>query len=249
MSTTDLPSRARVVIVGGGVIGSSIAYHLAQLGWTDVVLLERDQLTAGTTWHAAGLITSAGMADETALFMAGTRATCTASWRRRPGLSTGFRPVGHISLATNAAAAWRRCAARRPSSRVRRRGHEISPREIAELWPLLRRPTTCSSAFYVADEGRADPVGVAISLARGRHGNRCPGRRGRRRYRRAHRATAGSPGCSPSRATIECELRGQRRGMWARQFGALAGVDVPLQAAEHYYLLTEPMPGCTATCR
>src|ERR1022692_4389413 len=94
---TDLPSRAQVVIVGGGVIGCSIAYHLAHLGWTDVVLLEQHELTAGTTWHAAGLITSAGMADETALFFSRYSRDLYARLEAETGHSTGFRPVGHHS--------------------------------------------------------------------------------------------------------------------------------------------------------
>src|SRR5690242_21813272 len=97
---TDLPSRAQVVIVGGGVIGCSIAYHLAHLGWTDVVLLEQHQLTAGTTWHAAGLITSAGMTDETALFFSRYSRDLYARLERETGHSTGFRAVGHVSVAT-----------------------------------------------------------------------------------------------------------------------------------------------------
>ena len=94
-----VPGRAQVVIVGGGVIGCSIAYHLAHLGWTDVVLLEQHQLTAGTTWHAAGLITSAGMTDETSLFFSRYSRDLYARLEQETGHSTGFRAVGHISLA------------------------------------------------------------------------------------------------------------------------------------------------------
>ena len=91
-----LPDHARVVIVGGGAIGSSIAYHLARLGWSDVVLLERRQLTAGTTWHAAGLITSAGMATETLLWMARYTRDLCATIETETGQATGFRPIGHL---------------------------------------------------------------------------------------------------------------------------------------------------------
>src|SRR3970040_2363533 len=95
-----LPQHAQVVSVGGGVIGASIAYHLTKLGWRDVVLLERRQLTAGTTWHAAGLITGAGMTSETLVWVARyTRALCTTI-EGETGQATGFRPIGHISLAT-----------------------------------------------------------------------------------------------------------------------------------------------------
>src|SRR6202050_1220862 len=95
-----VPGRAQVFIVGGGVIGCSIAYHLAHLGWTDVVLLEQHALTAGTTWHAAGLITSAGMTAQTSLFFSRYSRECYARLEAETGHSTGFRPVGHLSIAT-----------------------------------------------------------------------------------------------------------------------------------------------------
>ena len=161
-----VPARAQVVIVGGGVIGCSIAYHLAHLGWTDVVLVERDALTAGTTWHAAGLITCAGMTDETALFMSRYSRDLYARLEAETGHSTGFRPVGHISLATTPQ---RLEALRRESEFVRGFGvddQEISAAELAAMWPL-RASHDVLAGFHVADEGRADPVGVATSLAKG----------------------------------------------------------------------------------
>jgi 4-methylaminobutanoate oxidase (formaldehyde-forming) len=153
-----VPDRAQVVIVGGGVTGCSIAYHLAHLGWTDVVLLEQHQLTAGTTWHAAGLITSAGMTDETALFFSRYSRDLYARLEQETGHSTGFRAVGHISLATTPQ---RREALRREADWMHGFGVEdveLSPRELAEMWPLARTDDVLS-AFYVADEGRADRSG------------------------------------------------------------------------------------------
>ena len=94
------PSHARVVIIGGGVIGTNIAYHLAHLGVRDVVLLEAHRLTAGTTWHAAGLVTSAGMVDETAMFMARYTRNLYEGLEKETGIATGFRTIGHISIAT-----------------------------------------------------------------------------------------------------------------------------------------------------
>ena len=161
-----VPSRAQVVIVGGGVTGCSIAYHLAHLGWTDVVLLEQHKLTAGTTWHAAGLITSAGMTDETSLFFSRYSRDLYARLEAETGHSTGFRAVGHISVATTGQ---RQEALRREAAWMHGFGvedTEISPAELAQMWPLARTDDVLS-AFYVADEGRADPVGVATSLAKG----------------------------------------------------------------------------------
>jgi glycine cleavage system aminomethyltransferase T/glycine/D-amino acid oxidase-like deaminating enzyme len=236
-----IPSRAQVVIVGGGVIGCSIAYHLAHLGWTDVVLLEQHRLTAGTTWHAAGLITSAGMTDETALFFSRYSRDLYARLEQETGHSTGFRAVGHISLATTPE---RQEALRRESAWMHGFGVddvEISPRELARMWPLARTDDVLS-AFYVADEGRADPVGVATSLAKGARqlgvrvieGVAATGVETRGRQVRAVLTEAGR---------IETDVVVNAAGMWARQFGALAGVGVPLQAAEHYYLLTAAVPG------
>jgi 4-methylaminobutanoate oxidase (formaldehyde-forming) len=240
-SASGVPDRAQVVIVGGGVIGCSIAYHLAHLGWTDVVLLEQHQLTAGTTWHAAGLITSAGMTDETALFFSRYSRDLYARLEQETGHSTGFRPVGHISIATTPQ---RQEALRREAQWMHGFGvedTEISAREIAGMWPLARTDDILSG-FYVADEGRADPVGVATSLAKGARqlgatileGVAATGVETRNR-----RVTA----VLTERGRIETEIVVNAAGMWARQFGALAGVSVPLQAAEHYYLLTDTVPG------
>ncbi len=236
-----VPDRAQVVIVGGGVIGCSIAYHLAHLGWTDVVLLEQHALTAGTTWHAAGLITSAGMTDETSLFFSRYSRDLYSRLEAETGHSTGFRPVGHISLATTPQ---RQEALRREAAWMHGFGvedTEISAREIAQMWPLARTDDVLSG-FYVADEGRADPVGVATSLAKGARqlgvkvveGVAAIGVETRRRHVTAVLTEAGR---------IETEVVVNSAGMWARQFGALAGVSVPLQAAEHYYLLTDTVPG------
>ena len=237
----SLPDRAQVVIVGGGVIGCSIAYHLAHLGWTDVVLLEQHALTAGTTWHAAGLITSAGMTDETSLFFSRYSRDLYARLEAETGHSTGFRPVGHISLATTPQ---RQEALRREAAWMHGFGvedTEISAREIASLWPLARTDDVMSG-FYVADEGRADPVGVATSLAKGA---RQLGVRIIEGVAATGVATTGKrvTAVLTEAGRIETEIVVNSAGMWARQFGALAGVSVPLQAAEHYYLLTDTVPG------
>ena len=238
---SGVPDRAQVVIVGGGVIGCSIAYHLAHLGWTDVVLLEQHALTAGTTWHAAGLITSAGMTDETSLFFSRYSRDLYARLEAETGHSTGFRAVGHISLATTPQ---RQEALRREAAWMHGFGvedTEISAAEIAAMWPLARTDDVLSG-FYVADEGRADPVGVATSLAKGAkqlgvrvvEGVAATGVSTHRRRVTAVRTEAGP---------IETDIVVNAAGMWARQFGALAGVSVPLQAAEHYYLLTDTVAG------
>ena len=239
----EQPQRAQIVIVGGGVIGCSIAYHLTKLGAKDVILLERNALTSGTTWHAAGLITSAGMVDETALFMSRYSRDLYERLEEETGLSTGFTPIGHISIATNKD---RMEALHREGLFVKGFGvedHELSPKEIQEMWPLLRTDDLVGG-LYIADEGRADPVGVAMSLAKGARNNGA--------VILEHTPAIGVEingrrvtGVVTEQGTIECETVVNCAGMWARQFGVMAGVEIPNQAAEHYYVITEPMEGVT----
>ena len=240
MGSPTVPDRARVVIVGGGVIGCSIAYHLAHLGWTDIVLLERHSLTAGTTWHAAGLITSAGMADETSLFMTRYSRDLYSRLEAETGHSTGFREVGHILIASTPerVEVLRRAGAWQHGFGVPE--SEISPREVADMWPLLRTDDVLAG-FYVPDEGRADPVGCAVSMAKGARmlgAKVVEGVSVTGVEQRNGRVTA----VLTDAGRIETEIVVNAAGMWAGKFGRDAGVHVPLQAAEHYYLITGPVP-------
>jgi glycine/D-amino acid oxidase-like deaminating enzyme len=163
---TALPDRAQVVIIGGGVIGTSVAYHLAALGWTDVVLLERDQLTSGTTWHAAGLVVSGGMTTETLAWMTRYSTDLYARLEDETGQSTGFKPVGYLQTASNPE---RMHKLRREADFLRLMGierEEISAREVAGLWPHVDASGVIGG-FFTASEGRADPYNVAMSLAAG----------------------------------------------------------------------------------
>ena len=166
MSDPVLPDRARVVVVGGGVIGCSVAYHLAGEGWTDVLLLERDQLTSGTTWHSAGLIVTFGSTSETSTSMRTYTRDLYARLEAETGLSTGFKPVGFIEVATDRdrLEEYRRVAAFNRWCGVD--VHEISAAEVAELFPLARTDDILAG-FYVAEDGRANPVDVTMSLAKG----------------------------------------------------------------------------------
>ncbi len=236
-----LPSRAQVVIIGGGVIGASIAYHLAHLGIQDVVLLESHRLTAGTTWHAAGLITSAGMVDETALFMSRYTRDLYARLEEETGISTGFRTIGHISLATNPRRleVLRRDAAFAHGFGVEHA--ELSREQVKAIWPLANVDDVLAG-FSVSDEGRADPVGVTMSLAKGAR------MRGARiiegvRVTGIAQARGRVTGVVTERGPIETETVVNAAGMWAREVGRMAGVDVALQAAEHYYVITERVEG------
>ncbi len=240
-----LPERARVVIIGGGVIGCSVAYHLARAGWTDVVLLERNRLTSGTTWHAAGLIVTFGSMSETSTEMRKYTRDLYSRLETETGLATGFMPVGFIELATETdrLEEYRRVAAFNRFCGVD--VHEISGTEVAGLFPLARTDDVLAG-FYVEGDGRANPADVTMSLA--------AGARMRGVSIVENVAATGIvtkrgaiSGVETDRGVIETEFVVNCAGMWARQIGADAGVNIPLQAAEHYYLITEQIEGISNT--
>ncbi|MBX6752021.1 MAG: GcvT family protein [Micromonosporaceae bacterium] len=237
----EIPDRARVVVIGGGVIGTSVAYHLAHLGVTDVVLLERDRLTSGTTWHAAGLMVTFGSMSETSIRMRQYTRDLYSRLEAETGLATGFAPVGFIEVAADAD---RLEEYRRVATFNRHLGvdvHEISPREVGELFPLARTDDILAG-FYVPGDGRVNPVDVTMSLAKGAR-------------QRGVRIIEGVPATGVAKrggavagvhtpyGFIEAEVVVNCAGMWARQLGEADGVSIPLQAAEHYYLVTEPLSG------
>jgi glycine cleavage system aminomethyltransferase T/glycine/D-amino acid oxidase-like deaminating enzyme len=235
----NLPDRARVVVVGGGVIGTSVAYHLAHMGVRDVVLLERDRLTSGTTWHAAGLMATFGSTSETSTELRKYTRDLYLRLEAETGLATGMRQVGLIELAIEEGRLeeYRRVAAFNRHCGVE--VHEISAREVADLWPLARTDDVLAG-FYIPADGRVNPVDVTMSLAKGAR-------------QQGARIIEGVPvtgfltangtvtGVRTAQGDIEAEYVVNCAGMWARQLGELAGVSIPLQAAEHYYLLTEPI--------
>jgi glycine/D-amino acid oxidase-like deaminating enzyme len=154
MLGAPLPQRARVVIIGGGVIGCSVAYHLAHMGWRDIVLLERDRLTSGTTWHAAGLIVTFGSTSETSTRMRQYTRELYARLEQETGQATGFKPVGFIEIATDTdrLEEYRRVAAFNRYCGVD--VHEISAAQVRDLFPLARTDDILAG-FYVAEDGRA----------------------------------------------------------------------------------------------
>ncbi len=236
-----LPKHARVVVVGGGVIGCSVAYHLAHMGWKDVVLLERDRITSGTTWHAAGLMVTFGSTSETSTEMRKYTRDLYNRLEAETGQATGFKPVGFIEVAADRD---RLEEYRRISAFNRHCGvdvHEISPAEILKLFPLARVDDVLAG-FYVKEDGRVNPVDCTMALAKGA---RMQGVRiieevaATGILKKNGRVT----GVCTKHGNIEAEYVVNCAGMWARQFGDLAGVNVPNQAAEHYYLITEEIPG------
>ena len=245
MSEPVLPKRARVVVVGGGIIGCSVAYHLAHMGWKDVVLLERDRLTSGTTWHAAGLMVTFGSTSETSTEMRRYTRDLYARLEAETGQSTGFLPVGFIEIATEPD---RLEEYRRVSAFNRYCGvdvHEISAAEVKDLFPLARTDDILAG-FYVKEDGRVNPVDATMALAKGARlqgatileGVAATG---------IMQARGAVTGVKTALGDIEAEFVVNCTGMWARQLGAKAGINIPLQSAEHYYLITDKIAGLTAS--
>jgi heterotetrameric sarcosine oxidase gamma subunit len=239
-STGNLPSQAHVVIIGGGIIGCSVAYHLTKLGWNDVLILERKELTSGTTWHAAGLIVTPD-SDELAVEMATYTRELIKSLEVETSQSTGFKEIGYLQLACTPDWLEER---RRMAVAARRLGvnyQEISPTEVKKLWPLADTSDVLAG-FYTPEDGRANPVDVTMALAKGARMG------GAKIFEETevvgiNKENGCVTGVVTNKGEIKAEIVVNCAGLWGRHVGKLAGVNVPLQAAEHYYLLTQPIEG------
>ena len=236
----DLPNRARVVIVGGGIVGCSLAYHLTLRGCTDVVLLERKQLTCGTTWHAAGLVGQL-RATYNLTRLAQYTANLYASLEQETGQATGFRQTGSIAVATHAA---RMEELLRGASMAKCFGLEVqtlSPSEIAAMWPGVHTGDVVGGVFLPKD-GRCNPIDTTQALAKGAR------MRGAKIYENTPVEkilieNGKAVGVRTAGWEIRADMVVNCAGMWAHELGVQTGTTVPLHAAEHFYIVTEPIAG------
>ncbi len=239
----DIPGETRVVIIGGGIVGCSVAYHLTKIGWQDVVLLERKKLTCGTTWHAAGLVGQLRASlnlTKLAVYTAGLY----SNLEQETGQATGFKQNGSLAVASNEE---RFEELKRGASMARMAGLEvavITPAEARDLYPLLNIEDLVGAVFLPKD-GQTNPIDTTMALAKG-------ARMGGAKIfedvkvTAVHRANGRVSGVETERGTIKAEYVVNCAGMWAREVGLMAGVRVPLHACEHYYILTDPMPDVPA---
>ncbi|WP_187393847.1 FAD-dependent oxidoreductase [Oceaniovalibus sp. ACAM 378] len=241
-----LPTHARVVIIGGGVIGCSVAYHLTKLGWTDVVLLERKRLTSGTTWHAAGLIAQL-RATANMTRLAKYSQELYGALEAETGVATGFKRCGSITAALTDQ---RKEELFRQAAMARAFGvevEEIGPAEVKARYEHLNIEGVTAGVWLPLD-GQGDPANIAHALARGARqrgarvfeGVRVTGiTRDGRRAVGVDWAQDGEVGHIATDHVVNCA------GMWGHEVGRMAGVNVPLHACEHFYIVTEAIAGLT----
>ena len=238
----EVPHSARVVIVGGGIIGTSVAYHLAKLGISDVVLLERRQLTCGTTWHAAGLVGQL-RGSQRMTQLAKYTAELYAGLEAETGQATGFKQTGSISIATNKA---RFEELKRNASMAKifdLQVDVITPEEVKERYPLVNTEDVLG-AVHIPSDGKANPVDVTQALAKGARAGGAMIFEDTKVLAINHDGERVT-GVKTDAGQITADAVVMCGGMWTRDLAATIGVTVPLHACEHFYIVTEPFDGVT----
>jgi heterotetrameric sarcosine oxidase gamma subunit len=237
---SELPSSAKIVIVGGGIVGCSVAYHLGRMGLTDVLLLEQGKLTCGSTWHAAGLVgqlrTSANITQ-----LLGYSVALYDTLEKETGLATGWKRNGGLRLACNAE---RWTEVKRQATTATSFGlemHLLDAHEAQKLWPLMQVDDVVGAAFLPTD-GQASPSDIAMSLAKG-------ARQGGVTIAEGVKVTGIEVDSGRVRAVvtdkgrIACDKLVICAGQWSRDLGRMAGVNIPLVSVQHQYLITESIDG------
>jgi sarcosine dehydrogenase len=237
---SELPSSAKIVIVGGGIVGCSVAYHLGKMGLTDVILLEQGKLTCGSTWHAAGLVgqlrTSANITQ-----LLGYSVELYDGLEKETGLATGWKRNGGLRLACHHE---RWTEVKRQATTATSFGlemHLLDPKEAQELWPLMQVDDVVGAAFLPTD-GQVSPSDITMSLAKGARQNDVTIAEGAKVTEievEAGRVRA----VATDKGRITCDKLVICAGQWSRDIGRLAGVNVPLVSVQHQYLITESVDG------
>ncbi len=236
------PKSARVVIIGGGIVGCSVAYHLTELGWTDVVLLERHQLTGGTTWHAAGLVGTL-RATHNMTSLAKYSGDLYSRLEAEMGFPTGFKRTGSIAVADNAERLEELTRSVDMAHCFDVEANVVSVEELAAYWPLMNADDIIGGVHVPAD-GQTSPVDTTMALAKAAKQG------GARiiedvRVQRILTRDRKAVGVETTRGNIDAEFVVNCAGMWGRRLASDVGVAVPLNGCEHFYIVTEPVEGLT----
>lgn len=240
VATSSLPTRARVVIIGGGIVGASVAYHLTKLGVTDLVLLEQGQLSSGTTWHAAGLVGQL-RASESGTRLVQYSARLYAELEAETGLSTGYKQCGGVTVARTPERMTQLLRTAAQAEAFNLECEILTPAQALEHYPVLEI-SDLQGAIWLPKDGTANPTDVTQSLARGAR------MRGAQIFERV-RVTGVTTkdgavtGVETDQGSIEAEIVVNCGGQWAKAIGLMAGVNVPLHSAEHFYVVTEQIDG------
>jgi len=236
----SLPTHAEIVIVGGGIAGCSTAYHLAKMGKTDVLLLEQGKLTSGTTWHAAGLIGQM-RPNRNMTVMSKYGIELYASLEAETGLATGWKQCGSVNVAKTPE---RMKVLKKQTAMANAWGvecHLISPKEAGDRYPVMRTDDL-QGAIWLPGDGKANPADLCMSLAKGARN------RGVKMVEGVEVTgviieNGKAVGVKTVQGDVRCEVLVNCAGQWARQFGKLAGVNVPLYPAEHFYIVSGKIEG------